>query len=71
MFNFEKMTSLVAEPSKALFDALTKDQLVQLASHFGIDLHKKYKEDINRTVKLALCEKGHLVAADYLSDEEE
>lgn len=61
----------VAEPSKALFDTLTKDQLIQLAGHYDIDLpSKKYKEDIKKTVKSALCEKGHIVEADYLSDEE-
>ena len=72
------MTSLVAkfveEPSRAVFNALTKDQLIQLAAHYSIELPStRLKSYVKLSVKLALCAKGLINAPDFrpASDEED
>ena len=74
----KRMTSLVAkfveEPSRAVFNALTKDQLIQLAAHYSIELPStRLKSYVKLSVKLALCAKGLINAPDFRpeSDEED
>ena len=72
------MTSLVekfvGEPSRAVFKASTKDQLIQFAAHYGIELPSTRLKSYGKlSGKLALCAKGLITAADNrpTSDEEE
>ena len=74
----KRRTSLVArfveEPSRAVFNALTKDQLIQLAAHYSIELPStRLKSYVKLSVKLALCAKGLINAPDFrpASDEED
>ena len=73
-----RMTSpvekFVEEPSRAVFNALTKDQLIQLTAHDRIELPStRLKSYVKLSVKLALCAKGLINAPDFrpASDEED
>ena len=64
----------VEEPSRAIFNALTKDQLIQLATHYRIKLPStRLKSYVKLSVKLALWAKDLITAADYrpTSDEQD
>ncbi|XP_062373894.1 uncharacterized protein LOC134062039 [Sardina pilchardus] len=59
------LDTFYACPSVVLFDSLTKDQLVQLAIRYGIELPasvKRHKDTLKGSVKLSLIEQGVLPA---------
>ena len=58
----------VEEPSRAVFNVLTKDQLIQLADHYKIEIPSTH---LYKTVKSALCEISLIEASDYASEEDD
>lgn len=63
--------TFVEEPSKFLLNALSKDQLIELADHYKIELtSKRYKKEIKSIVNEALCAKGLLMASADASEDD-
>ena len=67
------MSSLVEDfmksPSQELFEQFTKDQLVEIAQHFGIDIpDKRLKENVKIAVKNKLLEAEILISRMWIGN---
>ena len=56
------VSSFVQSPTEAILNSCTKDQLLKLVEHYGIDIGDKKLEEIKGALRAALIESGVLPA---------
>ncbi len=61
-----EISEFIENPSEHVLNLLTKDQLIEIATHYDIVLStndKKIKDNIQTVVKVALINKGMMSSA--------
>ena len=62
-FVMASVSSFVQSPTEAILNSCTKDQLLKLVEHYGVDIgDKKLKEEIKGALRAALIQSGVLPA---------